>query len=62
MKCLVGLSRPDHPAVAAYHKLLVWDITQRPRITRLAESMLNPLLGKSIALYFQKPVHAVELV
>jgi hypothetical protein len=54
--------RPDHPAVSAYHKMLVWDITRQPRITRLAESVLNPLVGKSIALYFEKPVHAVELV
>jgi SAM-dependent methyltransferase len=60
LKCLVGLSRSDHPVVAAYHKMLVWDITRQPRITRLAESLLNPLLGKSIALYFEKPVHAVE--
>ncbi|BCO35718.1 class I SAM-dependent methyltransferase [Mycobacterium heckeshornense] len=61
LKCLVGLSRPDHPAVAAYHRMLVWDITRQPRITRLAESLLNPLLGKSVALYFKKPVHPVEL-
>jgi SAM-dependent methyltransferase len=62
LKCLVGVHRPDHPAVSAYHKMLVWDITRQPRITRLAESVLNPLVGKSIALYFEKPVHAVELV
>jgi hypothetical protein len=35
---------------------------QRPRFTRLAESTLNPLIGKSLALYFEKPVPAVELV
>ncbi|HZU49460.1 MAG TPA: class I SAM-dependent methyltransferase, partial [Mycobacterium sp.] len=62
IKCLVGVARPDHPAVSAYHKMLVWDITRQPRITRIAESVLNPLVGKSIALYFEKPVHAVELV
>jgi ubiquinone/menaquinone biosynthesis C-methylase UbiE len=62
LKCLVGVDRQDHPAVSAYHKLLVWDITRQPRITRTAESVLNPLVGKSIALYFEKPVHAVELV
>jgi hypothetical protein len=42
--------------------MLVWDMMQRPRLTRLAESTLNPLIGKSIALYFEKPVPAVELV
>ena len=62
LKCVVGVSNPDHPAVRAYHRLLVWDMMQRPWITRLAESALNPLVGKSVALYFEKPVAAVELV
>lgn len=62
LKCLVGVSNPGHCAVAAYHKMLVWDMTEQPRITRLAESVLNPLIGKSVALYFEKPVHAVEPV
>jgi SAM-dependent methyltransferase len=54
LKCAVGVSNPDHPAVAAYHKLLVWDLMRRPKITRLAESLLNPLVGKSVAMYFTK--------
>ncbi len=62
LKCFVGVDNSDHAAVAAYHKLLVWDIMERPRITRLTEKMLNPLVGKSVALYFEKPVHAVEPV
>jgi hypothetical protein len=40
--------------VAAYHKLLVWDLMQRPKVTQLAESLLNPLVGKSVAMYFTK--------
>jgi SAM-dependent methyltransferase len=62
LKCIVGVDNSDHPAVAAYHKMLVWDMMQRPALTRLAESTLNPLIGKSVALYFEKPVPAVELV
>jgi SAM-dependent methyltransferase len=62
LKCLVGVDNSEHPAVVAYHKMLVWDMMQRPRMTRLAESTLNPLIGKSVALYFEKPVPAVELV
>ena len=62
LKCLVGVDNSEHPAVTAYHKMLVWDMMQRPRLTRLAESTLNPLIGKSVALYFEKPVPAVELV
>lgn len=62
LKCFVGVDNSQHPAVVAYHKMLVWDMMQRPRVTRLAESTLNPLIGKSVALYFEKPVAAVELV
>lgn len=62
LKCVVGMSNSGHPAVSAYHKLLVWDMMHRPWITRMAESALNPLIGKSVALYFEKPVAAVELV
>ncbi|MDT5091566.1 MAG: hypothetical protein QOH60_929 [Mycobacterium sp.] len=54
LKCAVGVSRPDHPAVSAYHRMLVWDLMQRPRLTRVAESVLNPLVGKSVAMYFVK--------
>jgi hypothetical protein len=52
----VGVSNVDHPVVAAYHKLLVWDLMQRPKITQIAESLLNPLVGKSVAMYFVKYV------
>ncbi len=54
LKCAVGVSRADHPAVTAYHKMLVWDMMNRPRITRVAESVLNPMVGKSVAMYFLK--------
>jgi SAM-dependent methyltransferase len=55
LKCAVGVSNTDHPVVAAYHKLLVWDLMRRPKITQLAESLLNPMVGKSVAMYFVKP-------
>ncbi|MDT5011125.1 MAG: hypothetical protein QOH57_2742 [Mycobacterium sp.] len=54
LKCAVGVSRPDHPVVTAYHRMLVWDLMQRPRVTRVAESVLNPIVGKSVAMYFVK--------
>lgn len=46
----------DHPLVKAYHKLLVWDITDRPLVTRLAEALLNPVIGKSLVVYSTKPL------
>jgi SAM-dependent methyltransferase len=55
LKCAVGVDREDHPLVKAYHRLLVWDIMHRPRLTRLAEAVLDPLVGKSLVLYLRKP-------
>jgi SAM-dependent methyltransferase len=34
-----------------YHRMLVWDIVSRPRLTRGAERWLNPVLGKSVVVY-----------
>jgi hypothetical protein len=48
----------QHPLVKAYHQVLVWDIMRTPRLstaTRFAEKVLNPVLGKSMVLYFRKP-------
>ncbi|GAA3541701.1 methyltransferase [Aeromicrobium flavum] len=55
IKCAVGVDRDQHPLVRGYHQLLVWDMMKAPRTTRWAEKALNPVLGKSVALYFQKP-------
>jgi ubiquinone/menaquinone biosynthesis C-methylase UbiE len=58
LKCAVGVTNDDNPAVKAYHQLLVWDI-MRTRgwsvLTRGAEKALNPVLGKSMVLYLRKP-------
>jgi SAM-dependent methyltransferase len=56
LKCAVGVNNNDHPAVKAYHKLLVWDMMSKPALTRVAEAVLNPVAGKSVALYFEKPL------
>lgn len=40
--------------MSAYHKLLVWDMMSRPSATRVAEAVLNPVVGKSVAMYFTK--------
>lgn len=58
LRCAVGVRDDDHPAVAAYHRLLVWDITRRPAVTRTAEAVLDPLFGKSLVVYATKPAVA----
>ena len=55
LKCAVGVDRDQHPLVRGYHRLLVWDMMKAPRTTRLAERALDPVIGKSVALYFAKP-------
>jgi len=55
LKCAVGVDR-DSAAVRTYHRLLVWDLMQRPWPTRTAERLLDPLLGKSLVVYADKPV------
>lgn len=60
LRCLVGPANEAHPLVAAYHRLLVWDIVRQPRATRLAERALAPLMGKSLVVYVRKPVATVR--
>lgn len=55
LKCAVGVTRDRHPLVRAYHSLLVWDMVKAPLPTRLAERVLQPLVGKSLVVYLRKP-------
>jgi SAM-dependent methyltransferase len=57
LKCAVGLENDTNPAVRAYHRLLTWDITRAPALTRTTERLLNPVLGKSLVLYADRPEH-----
>jgi SAM-dependent methyltransferase len=61
LKCAVGPTNDDHPLVRAYHQALVWDIAgTRPwhTLTRLADRVLTPVIGKSIVVYAHKPPEA----
>ena len=55
LKCAVGVRNDDHPLPKAYHRLLVWEIVKQPRILRWAGKVLDPVIGKSMVLYFRKP-------
>jgi SAM-dependent methyltransferase len=54
LKCLVGPTRDDSAAVNLYHRFLTWDILEHPRLTRWLDDLLNPVMGKSVVLYFRK--------
>jgi SAM-dependent methyltransferase len=58
LKCAVGVTNDDHPLVKAYHQVLLWDIVgRRPHsiVTRLLDRVANPVLGKSLVIYAEKP-------
>ena len=53
-KCLTGPDRTDVRLVNLYHRLLVWDMMKHPPVTRFLDRLLNPVLGKSLVMYFRK--------
>ena len=55
LRCAVGVQRDDHPLVRWYHRLLVWDLTHAPSPLRVLDHLLNPVLGKSLVVYCEKP-------
>jgi SAM-dependent methyltransferase len=55
LKCAVGVDDGEHPAVKAYHRLLVWDMMKAPKVTRVTERLLDPVIGKSLVVYLRKP-------
>jgi len=54
LKCLVGPDRTDHFLVNLYHRLLVWEMMKQPALTRFLDRLFNPVMGKSLVLYFRK--------
>ncbi|MBV1905900.1 MAG: class I SAM-dependent methyltransferase [Pseudomonadales bacterium] len=54
LKCLFWSNAESSRLVNAYHKFLIWDLMKKPKITQLAEQCLNPLMGKSVVMYFVK--------
>jgi len=42
--------------------MLVWDIMAKPWLTRFADQLLNPVIGKSLVIYLRKPESACAVV
>ncbi|HYP22050.1 MAG TPA: class I SAM-dependent methyltransferase [Actinomycetota bacterium] len=61
IKCAVGPRRDEAFLPRLYHRFLVWDMTAQPRSTRLLERALNPVLGKSVVVYLDKPVEPARV-
>lgn len=54
LKCALWERRDDHPLVRVYQRFLEWDILKAPRLTRWLGALADPVMGKSVALYFRK--------
>lgn len=62
LRCAVGKVEEDfaethqNVVVRNYQRFLEWHILNQPRGTHAIERALNPLLGKSLVLYADKPI------
>ena len=54
LQCAMWKSRETNWLIRQYHKLLVWEIMKRPFLTRALSAVADPLMGKSVVLYFDK--------
>jgi len=54
LRCALGVNRPERRLVAAYHRLLVWEIVRQPRVLRWVGMVLDPLVGKSLVVYLRR--------
>lgn len=58
LKCMFWDTQDENLLVKQYHRLLVWDLMEQPRLTRTLERGLNPVVGKSVVMYFRKEASA----
>ena len=54
LKCMFWKNQDNNWLIKQYHRFLVWDLMDRPAFTRLLERTLNPIMGKSVVMYFRK--------
>lgn len=54
LQCALWDKREESGLVNTYRKFLEWDLLQRPWLTRFLDGLLNPLMGKSVVMYFRK--------
>jgi ubiquinone/menaquinone biosynthesis C-methylase UbiE len=56
LQCMLWKTKETSYIVNLYHKLLVWDLMKKPLLTKIFEAILQPLIGKSLVMYFKKPI------
>jgi SAM-dependent methyltransferase len=56
LQCLFWNTRENSKLIKIYHQFLVWDLMKKPLFTKILEFILQPLIGKSLVMYFRKPI------
>jgi ubiquinone/menaquinone biosynthesis C-methylase UbiE len=54
LQCAFWKSKEKNILVQQWHRMLVWDMMKQPALTHILEKCLDPLIGKSVVLYFYK--------
>jgi SAM-dependent methyltransferase len=55
IRCAGGVGNSDRLIARRYHDVLVWQIMKNPPLLRVLDDLLNPLIGKSLIVYAEKP-------
>ncbi len=55
IRCAGGVNNPDRLLARQYHGLLVHQIMRNPRWLATIDRALNPVIGKSLIVYVEKP-------
>jgi SAM-dependent methyltransferase len=58
LRCAIGVNNDRNIFVRAYKKLLEIEILKNPFPLRALSALADPLMGKSVVLYFEKPLDA----
>jgi ubiquinone/menaquinone biosynthesis C-methylase UbiE len=54
LKCLVGHKNEDFLLVNLYKKFLEWEIIRRPPLIGILDTLLSPIVSKSVVFYVKK--------
>ena len=56
LRCAVGVNNDKNLLVRGYKKLLEVEILKNPLPLRALSALADPLMGKSVVMYFDKPL------
>ncbi|SMF22597.1 Methylase involved in ubiquinone/menaquinone biosynthesis [Alteromonadaceae bacterium Bs31] len=54
LRCMFWHRGDNYFPVKIYHRFLLWDLFKKPLLTKILDALLNPVMGKSLVLYFYK--------